>query len=282
MATELTVPHAIDWTRGVIKEQWPKEGGFSATVAYRVLYADRFQFYRELRGGYFGGSGFNQYTPPFAYPPNPICYCQEVACEPLGDVNRTNPSKYSPYEHALVTATFRVPDLLNTPEQAANPTWVQRTQIDPTFPIIGCRQRIRAQANYRTYRQAQLLLTRVPLANEIIEVDDGVPENRVIFELEFPRVFFHPFQYLKPYLGRVNSVPIFGLPAEHVLLQGFDLDYTSGPDGLELAVTLQFEGQLDLSWNQRYDRAGVVRNARFVEDTARKPIEASNHREIFA
>lgn len=281
MATELTVPHVIDWTRGGIHESWPKEGGFSATVAYLIKWEDRFEFYRELKGGYFGGGGFNEYTPPFAYPENPVCYCQEAECEPIGDVNRATGSKYSPYEHALVRATFRVPDMLNTPEQQADRQWVERTQIDPENPIVGCRQRIRLASNYRTVRQAQLKLIKDGVAPEIVETDDGIPENRVIFELTFPRVFFFPWKFLRPYVGKVSSHSMFGLPAGYVLFQTADVEPNSDPDGLCSSVSLVFEGQLNLGWNQRYDSSGQVRDAVYADDADRQPILTADLREIF-
>jgi len=272
-----------------MSETWPHDRPASAQITYIVPWQDRFQVANELRGFFNFTTGLGLPAPPHAYPPSPNLRLHDMTIRPHKSIAHAAMAAASiedrPWiwpKHALIEAEYRVPDW-TVDEDSAD----ESNQIDPDNPIVGAKQSIKLSNAFMTLDNAQLEIMKADgdpqEPRKIIETSDGLPNNQVEFTLEFPRVARVPWAFLRPFVGKVNDSPMFGLDPEHLLFAGVDTQVTSSLEGNESSVTLTFMGSVDVSWNERLDEDGVAKPTRFVLSSGeRPPFESVRLQDIFA
>lgn len=258
---------------------WDDDRPATATVVYRCPWASAVPLAKELRGGFpsGGSSGLIAPAAPHAFPLIPELYCSGVSIRPKddearkGDISGEDGFPFNYHVHALVTAKYRSPDWAFDAAQAAE---YPGSQIDPGNPIVGCRQRVRASTAFLTLEGAKIILQS---SLKVVESTDGLPANQVEFVLEYPRLRVDPTLFLAQFKGKVNNATLFGLPAEHVLFDSFDVERVLSLGGIEVSASLTLLGQVDLSWNERLNDEGVAETAIFISsDPAKVPFASAN------
>lgn len=247
-----------------------------AEVTYLARWSDRMALYREMRGGFALWSGLGVPMPGHAYFPDPsLSFSSFGQVRPYGMDKKlimdpeaiVSQKRWSWSKWCLIPVTYRP---LEFGWDAASAAEQQATQIDPQNPILGCRQRIETNNSFIVFDNAHLETLKRRGSREsqnpkkIHQSTDGIPANTISFTLEYPRVPRNPWMFLRPFIGRINAYPLWGLPAEHVLFASASIEAQSTFGGTELAVTLNFIGNLDVSWNETLDDDGIVKPKAFV------------------
>ena len=270
-----TTAHTIRLRDGISESVSPN--GPKATVIYRCAWTDRYDLARELVGGYGpDATGFSGFTPPHKYPPSPNMFCREVSSiRGLGCKKRGTGSKWLPYKIAELTAVYETLTYdVSTPTAAG--------QIDPTQPILFCRQRIRSSSQFVILPKRKL---KYSISGTIVETEVGRPAVQKEVTLEFPRVPFNPSTVIQPYQGLISDRPMFGCPAGAVLLDSHDTDDSASSDGsLDHAVTLTYLC-MDHDWNKLLNDVGDWELIEYDIDPApaepKRPFEYVNHFDLF-
>lgn len=269
---DVNTPCKIDWRRGGISESWSSQGGPKATVVYQCLWADRYDLATELMGGYpVGSTGFTDYIPPHRYPPSPNLICQEISSiEGLGALKRGFGSRWLPYKYAIVTAVYSTPTYDVSVASAAG-------QIDPSSPILYCKQRIRASSAFVVLPRGKI---RFAVSGKTVDSDVARPAAQSEITLEFPRIAFNPYLLVRPYIGKTNTVAMWGHDPDCLLLDSIDTETGASTDGtLDCSATLTYLGR-DTSWNTLINEDGDPEAIEFVGSGA--PVfTAVNHLALF-
>lgn len=250
-------------------------------VTYLARWRDRIAIYREMLGGFSQVTGLGIPIPGHAYPESPNLSCESIGrVMPVG-INRdflaANPGedelakairRWNYPKWVLIPVTYKPLDYAYS-AGTANDT----NQIDPSDPIVGCRQTIEANNTFIVVSSAtmEILAGRlgVPPARQLTpkvqQTTDGIPANSVTFTLEYPRVPRNPWPFLRPYLGCVNLYAMWGLPPGHVLFAGLTVNTTFGYDGPETSCNLSYIGNLTVGWNETIDDDGVIKAKVFLK-----------------
>lgn len=235
--------------------------------------ATRFALYNQLLGGFGQLHGLGVPTPGHAYPEDPNFTCEAIGrVNPLG-VNRRelelNPDpafrRWNYAKYCTIPCTYRRLEYAYN-LQTANTV----TQIDPEDPILGCKQTTEVNNSFIVVDKARMEILTPGGARQdprkVVEATDGIPANTVAFNLEYPRVPRHPYPFLRPFIGRVNAFPMWGLPPGHVLLANLAVEQAATYRGVELSASLGFIGNIDVSWNETLDDDGIVKPKVFVNN----------------
>jgi hypothetical protein len=220
-----------------------------AVVPYLVAWDDAFTFVNQAMGFPSAASvGPIVQTDAYRFPPSPTLMASDFEIEPCGVDGVTgpmlglNPGEF--WTHAKITLTFGTPTyVVGGAGSADDPNNLQ--QLDPSNPLTYCTQSVRLSGRAETVQGGYELddtFEQVKGPMTVIQV-----EAQLV--LTFPRVPFLPWQKIYPYIGRVNDVPILGVPRGQLLLEGTDIEATSTSAGLiNQSVQLVFSAQ-DHDWN---------------------------------
>lgn len=256
-----------------IKESWTRSGGVRAEVTYRCLYAERFALMQELIGGYsVKANSFSAFTVPHSYPPLPHLYAVDISDVKGEGLLKGGGSKWSPYKYALVTTVYESPNYAVNMSSADS-----SNQIDPASPVLYCRQTIRGSAAFVTLPDGKL---KYSASGKTVDAPAARPQAQAEIGLEFPRVRFNPYLFLRPYLGKTNLFAMFGHPPGQVFFDSVDTDDSASTDGLDHSVKLAFLGR-DADWNALVNEAGDYELVEF-KSGGRRPFTQVDLYQMFA
>lgn len=257
----LATPHRITIDGG-IREAWTSDGGFTADVVYECEWDDRQAFMLDLAGRNRnpqpapGKMGL--FRTPHAYPPFPKIYALDVASvEPTRALAKPG-SRWSPYTTARLNVhygTLRIDTGASLDHQ-----------IDQNNPILGCSQKVKGSAAFRTLPEGKLQFEG-SLAE--FKGSAGRPEAQSEITLEFPHVPFNPYPFLKGLLGTINSKPIFTHGIGEVLFDSVDTDDNDTNGTVEYKVGLNFLCRDGVDWNKLIDDTGAYGFVEYKSGSAR-------------
>jgi hypothetical protein len=234
----LTTPHRV-LAKGGYRLSGDVDTGYRMTVPYYVRWEHAFAFVDEL----FGLStapvqaGPITYRAPHKIPfvPTPL-YCRSFEVEPMGvgDAQAgTNlglrAGEY--FAYAKITAVY------TTPEQGQQPGEDEQQQLDPDNPITVCRQSVRASGKMETVKEGHYVWDG---DGKKVPGDFAVPSCESMLELEFPLIPYLPWQMIRPYIGKINSVPVLGCGTGELLLEGMSTRVEATTQGFSQNLVLSF------------------------------------------
>lgn len=251
----------------------------SVDVTYRCPWDARYAVFLELLGGGWSqANGLGVPLPGHPYPPSPNLSCESIGRVDPEGINRSEADpvarRWNHPKYCLVPCTYRPLDYAYSIE-SANDSY----QLDPADPILGCRQRIEGNNTFVVVDDATMILVDRKYAEaladpdpaataakvEVLQSTDGLPANSVSFTLEYPRVPRNPWAFLRPYLGKVNRFPMWGLDAGQILMAAVTIDLVPSLFGPEISCSLTYLGNLDVGWNDTIDKSGVTRGKVFMK-----------------
>jgi hypothetical protein len=276
MADFTSVPYKV--VTDSFRENWPTDKGLQATVTYRCDWGDRFALMQDLRGGYRAGARtFGQFTIPHQYPPLPYLYCTEITEVKGEGLLKDLPgatTKWAPFKKAVVTARYAPPEYNLTGSD-------QSQSIDPQNdpPTIFCRMRVKASAAFRTLPKGKL---KFKTSGKSVGESVGKPEAQSEISLEFPHVPFNPYVILKPFLGMINSVAMFGHGQGEILFAAIDTDTGTFANGgtADQSCSLAFLGR-EVSWRKIINDDGEYEDVVFA-GSGKAIFQATNLWAMFA
>jgi hypothetical protein len=180
-------------------------------------------------------------------------YASGVEIEPMGYYT---PGTYMPnqglrpgefFSHAKVIVQFDSPSMnWNATDDPNN-----FNQLDPSNPIFRCEQAVKINARMETSQGSKWVYDS---DSKPVQGDFAWLKVEAILTLHYPEMPYLPWQIIKPYVGTINSAPVFGCSPETVLFTGAStnakqsLSFASG--NVSQDVTLEFAYQ-DTSWNKK-------------------------------
>jgi hypothetical protein len=192
-------------------EEWADEKGPHAVQPFLVEWGHRYAFANFLMGGSTVSGGVNgtwNQQRPYAHPESPNMYVRGVKIKPDGRLLYDPESPLTPvaYTHAIVTATFEVPQF--TLDAAMDPGWFNSFSQDPT----------EAQAMLWATQELEFGRETFTLANTSLEWDDGsqidspVPMHVSTIDLTLTYQYFPwmPFGLFCDYADSVNDNTFLG------------------------------------------------------------------------
>jgi hypothetical protein len=234
--------------------------GYKATVNYLMAWLDAFTFADQIFGSARASVvGPITWTLPYRFPVAAAnLYAQRFSIKPCGASGSAIPNKgLAPGEyftHAKVTVEFETP---NATQSAAQDDPKNLQQLDPANPITMCEQSIKMAAKMETRKAGSYMYTGVLATPEPLLGDFAVmiPESHLV--LTFPKVPYLPRKLIKPYVGRVNSVPVLQAEKGELLLTGMDTKVVETSDGIQQQIQLEFAESCLGDWNKFPDKNGV-------------------------
>jgi hypothetical protein len=146
------------------------------------------------------------------------------------------------FSHALIVVEFETPAL--TQQASDDPN--NLSQLDPEMPLLMCEQSVKSSGKMITLKAGSYAYDS---DSKPVPGDFAVPVSETKLVLSFPRVPYIAWKYIKPYLNKVNLVPIFACAKGEALLESFDTKATPGPGGvLQQNLVLNFAIN-DGDWN---------------------------------
>lgn len=265
------VPFSVHLDGGEFTESVTDKGP-QATVPYLVDWRDRYRFANALMGSYEGAQGRPTYVGAHRYPDSPNMFCLGVPrIKGLGERPLGTSGFFDCYAKAIVTANYGVPSYDD--ENQSNPD----QQLDPEDPITYCKMSVRLSGKGIEIAEGKLEFEDNSKAYDgsmhYIEAESEIT-------LEFPKIPYLPWRAIKPYIGRLNDVPMFGCDRGQLLLSGMDTDdaaTSEGRRGQQVVLTYLWQ---DRDWNTVIDETGAARIVRYRSGKLR-PFLYRDHREIF-
>lgn len=249
---EPTVPYKIRIPDS-FKETWPNDKGYQATVVFECAWADRFALVQSLRGGYSNASSnFGQFTIPHRYPPLPLLYCREIA-DVKGEGLRKDldaaAAKWAPYTRAVVTASYGAPEYNFSAADGSQSIDPQNDQVVPF-----CKQTTKGSAALVTLPEG---LLKFAASGKDVKESVGKLQVQTEIVLEFPHVPFNPYPILRPFLGMLNSLPMFSHDQGEVVFNAIDTGGGGNASGgnADFTCNLTFLGR-DVSWRKLLNDSG--------------------------
>lgn len=283
----LTPPTAPDppvWHKivheGGILESWDDDGP-AATVLYRCQWDERYDFASALMGGYPpGADGFSSYMPPHQYPPSPNMWCKKITgIRGEGALKAGKGSKWLSYTYALVTAQYGLSQFDYSSSSGGGGGATPAGQIDIANPILYCRQRIRTSSAFEVLGKRKL---KFSTSGKLVDAEATRPAVQTEITLEFPRVPFNPYLLVRPYVGKISTVEMWGHPTGGVLLDGCETDLSGTFAGMDVGVVLTYLCR-DTSWNTLVNDEGDHELVQYVDSSpAKRPIDEINHFSLFS
>ena len=264
------------------------KSGYRATVPYLLAWGDAGVFVDELMGGTSSATvGPITWRLPHRYPGIiAAIYAQRFRIQPCGAdgaLPMTHqglaPGEY--FTHAIVTAEY------GSPEQAQFATGDDpqgRQQLDPANPITLCEQSVRTAAKMETLKGGSYIYDD---DSKPVPGDFAVPFTETKLVLKFPRVPYLPWQLIRPYQNKLNSVAMFGCSIGTLRLEDMDTTIQIDTDGPKQAIQLAFAvtHRDDVSWNHLPKPDGTNVLVRYKADsgsgTPRRIYEYADFRAIF-
>lgn len=231
-----------------------------ATVPYLVLWQDAFTFYNEIMG--------DRGTAAYALPASPNLYADRADIEPIGQKDgvwtNLGLTPGEAFTHARITVDFTVSDW--------NPLGTTSFQLDPSNPISYCEVEVDHSVKVETEKGGGFeFADGEPLVGDVGRL---VVESKLV--LTFPELTSLPWQLVRPYLGKTNSVAILDCPIGTLLLEGTKIKFEPGPLGVRnQSVQLVFLYQ-DYDWNFKPRKNGVLAKVRRKGDTSKSIYESVN------
>jgi hypothetical protein len=263
--------------------------GYHATVPYLVAWSDAFTFADEVLGAAQARSvGAITWRLPYRFPVAAAnLYAQRFRIQPVGangeiatlPYGGLAPGEY--FTHAMITVEFGTPEEVQQQSQD-DPQALH--QLDPNNPITMCEQSVRAGAKTETRKAGSYIYDD---DSKPVTGDFGVPISETKLVLKFPRVPFLPWQLVRPYINKVNSVEMLGVGVEELLLEDMDTVVQPGPDGLQQMLQLTFAVSLAplVTWNHLPKPDGTNIKVRVKADagvgTPRRIYALADFRDIF-
>lgn len=265
--------------------------GYAATVPYLLPWLYAFNFADEVMGVSSATTvGPITWRAPYRFPASTApMYASRVRVTPCGvdatgtPVPGTNkglsPGEF--FSHAIVSVDFASP----TQSQLSTDDPGNRNQLDPNNPLTMCTQSVRASGKMQTLKGGSYLYDD---DLKPVNGDFAVPTNETKLILAFPRVPYLPWQLVRPYLNKVNSVAVLGVGVGELLLEDMSTRVEPGPNGLQQQVELAFavspEPGIDWNWLPKPDGTyqPVRRAADKLSGTPRRIYASADFRQIFA
>lgn len=274
----ITVPYDI------LADGYKIRGGrdepMKATVPYLVFWRDAFAFYAQVLGQTSTSvpvAAAIVRTSGHQLPAAPGLYAATAEIEPCGADGAalisathkgTAPGEY--FSHAKVVVEYSAPSYdQGTPDPLR--------QLDPDNPITYCEQEVESKARFDTERASGWEFgPSDPVPGDFARL---TVESRVV--LTFPRVPYMPWRALRPYVGRINSVPIFDCDVGTLLLEEMRLKANETNQGLAGTSTQLVFAQQEHDWNKLRKRDGSLALVRNKSDTSKRPYEYKDFRQLF-
>lgn len=214
--------------------------GYRATVPYLVAWSDAFVFADEVMGATSAVTvGAVAWRLPYRFPAATAnLYATRFRIQPVGADGTTGhalkglyPGEF--FTHALVTVEFETPEVMHTQSDDRG----SLHQLDPNNPITMCEQSVRAGGKMETRKSGSYIYDD---DSKPVPGDFAVPTSETKLVLRFPRVPYLPWQLIRPYLNKVNSVETLGVGAGELLLEDMDTAVQPDPSGIKQVLQLTF------------------------------------------
>jgi hypothetical protein len=258
--------------------------GFRAQASFLVGWGDAFTMHDEIMGyataATVGPLTFNSAW-QFPGAPNARLACSSCEITPFaldGGARSISVAKgMAPGEfwsHARLDCTFETP---TAPQSAADDPG-NLNQLDSNEPIYGCEQSVRIGTKSETIPKENLRFDGTTTAPP---EDISVLRSETNITLTWEFVPFVAWKKLRPYVGKVNTTPIFDVARGELLMQGIQFEPAQGPQGkLGVSVTMEFLVNDLGDWNKAARNSSGVLAA--VETTDNNPIYAyTEFRQMF-
>jgi hypothetical protein len=245
-----TVPYKV-WSRGY-NVSGDVRSGYRASVSYFMLWADAFTFADDIFGKTHAVTvGPITWQLPYKFPVTraPL-YAQRFNIEPMGLDKGGNPitlnKGLSPGEywtHALVTVEFETPTYIQQVQDDPQ----GQNQLDPSNPITMCEQSIKIASKTAKHSGGSWVFSdNTPYKGGDIGI--LVCESRLV--LTFPRVPYMPWKLIRPFINKINDVPIMNCDRGTLMLIGMDTKIVQTNEGLGQQLQLEFaDNGVGTDWN---------------------------------
>ena len=239
--------------------------GLKATVRYFVSWSNALTFVNEvLVSPAATVVGLVSWNAPYQFPVQfgglaPSLYVQAFDIQPCGasatpvPTGGLAPGEY--YTFAIVTLQFE--SVLAIQQASDDPN--NLNQLDPENPITACEQSVKLGGKMTTVKGRGY---KYQTSGNPIPGDMAVPSTEARLILKFPRIPYLPWEFVAPYIGKVNQDVTLGCAKGALLLDGMDTDVTPSVNGtiqqklvLEFAVNLPADpggggaGAVGTDWN---------------------------------
>ncbi|MDG3003254.1 hypothetical protein [Paludisphaera mucosa] len=248
----LTTPHRV--VPSTYHITGDVESGYRAFVEYLVLWADAFVFVDEVMGLSTAATvyGAITYHAPHRLPfTTAALYAHDFDLTPCGidgdavdDASMPNlglfPGEY--FSYAKVTVTYQ------TPGQGQAPGEGTLQQLDPSNPITVCRQTVRSSGKMDTSKAGSFQYTS---DSKTVPGEHAIPSCESVLDLEFPAIPYLPWQAVRPYINKVNSVAVLNCGIGELLLEGMTTRVEATTQGFSQNLVLSFAvaGTPGVTWN---------------------------------
>lgn len=274
----ITVPYKV--LADGYKIRGGREEPIRATVPYLVLWRDAFNFYDQVLGQTSGAVAFPSAivrTPGHQFPAVPALFAATAEIEPCGCDGEaavsslykgTNPGEY--FSHAKVVVEYSAPSY---DQGVPDPL----RQLDPDNPITYCEQEVESKARFDTERASGWEFgSNDPVPGDFAKL---TVESRLV--LSFPRVPFLPWNLVRPYVGRINSIAMFGCEVGTLLLEEVRIKQSETNQGLAGTSTQLVFAQQEYDWNKLRKKDGSLALVRNKADTSKRLFEYKDFRNLF-
>lgn len=277
----LTYPHRI-LARGYSIEG-DANSGYKATIPYFVRWDQTFLFVDDLMSGSSattqGGAIVYKRPHKLPYTVAPL-YCRSFKIDPCG-VGTTDPESMEYlglkpgeyYKYSKVTATYQTPD---APPSTGD---YQLQQLDPANPLTVCRQSVRSAGKMETLKSGSYLWDT---DSKPVPADFAIPTCESILTLEFPEIPYLPWQFIRPFINKINSAACLGVGTGELLLEAMDTKQEFTTAGYTQMLVLSFAATptSGVTWNH-LPRDGVPTLVKRKGDTSKRIFESADFTTIF-
>lgn len=241
-------------------------GTLSATATFEVDWADREAFVNQALGLPTGSAGWPLPQIPWDCPfqPNSGLLASSFRFRPhtlKSSIGGSDNTVSGHFEKAWVTIGFERPRYdfdVPTPQN----------QLDVLNPILFCEQSIDASVRSLPVPGWYLEYIGAP-SGVVAEGPLYTFEVQSTIVLTFPFVPYIPWNYLRPYIGKVNDRTLFGCPAGTLAFEGPSMRQETFVDGTNRTSCVLRLGYRELGWNSQLATDGNVYEVR-IRSTGEK------------
>jgi hypothetical protein len=232
--------------------------GYQASVPFFMEWQYAFTFADDIFGKTHATTiGPITWQLPYRFPTTKApLYAQRFNIEPMGLDKGGNPitlyKGLAPGEywtHAVVQVEFETPTYIQQVQDDRN----GQNQLDPTNPITMCEQSVKIASKIVAHKGGSFVFAD----NSPVVGDTTVLTSEVRLILAFPRIPYLPWGLLRPYINKINDVPILGCDRGTLLLIGMDTKVVQTNEGMGQQLQLEFaDNGAGKDWNMM-PRRGV-------------------------